>query len=162
MGRAEIRALIRPDRVSMRISRPSAPFGVTHTEPDPTAILQGSAGNRVGSPTTRFDFGSMRHTAGTGCRVSAHTDPWPVAIEKGGPGKRIRATIGPSFSGDVDDVLLEFGGSDDALVQQPDAATATPTAIAAVSPTEIGAPREAPLIPRVLPKRLFGSDRRAF
>jgi hypothetical protein len=125
-------------------------------------MFQGSTGNRVGSPTTRFDFGSMRQTAGTGCRVSAHTDPWPVAIEKGGPGKRIRATIGPSFSGDVEDVLVEFGGSDDALVQQPDVATATATAIAAVSPTEIGAIREAALTPRLLAKRLFGSDRRAF
>jgi hypothetical protein len=162
MGRAEIRALIRPDRGSMRISRPSAPFGVTHTEPDPTAIFQGSTGNRVGPPTTRFDFGSMRQTAGTGCRVSAHTDPWPVAIEKGGPGKRIRATTGPSFSGDVDDVLGEFGGSDDALVQQPDAATARPTAIAAVSPTEIGALREAMLMLRLVPNSPFGSNRRAF
>jgi hypothetical protein len=139
MGRAEIRVVIRPDRASMRISRPSAPFGVTHTEPDPTAIIQGSTGNRVGSPTTRFDFGSMRQTAGTGCRVRAHTDPWPVAMEKGGTGKRIRATIGPSLWGDVDDVLVELGGSDDELVQQPDAASARPTAIAAVSPAEIGA-----------------------
>jgi hypothetical protein len=104
----------------------------------------------------------MRHTAGTGCRVSAHTDPWPVAIEKGGPGKRIRATIGPLFSRDVDDVLVEFGGSDDVLVQQPDAATATPTAIAAVSPTEIGALREATLMLRLVPNSPFGSNRRAF
>jgi hypothetical protein len=60
-------------------------------------------------------------------------------MEKGGTGKRIRATIGPSLSGDVDDVLVEFGGSDDVLVQQPDVAAATLTAIAAASPTEIGA-----------------------
>src|SRR5687767_13160288 len=105
MGRAEMRALIRPVRASIRINRPSAPFGVTHTEPDPTARFQGSTGKRVGFPTTRFDFGSMRQTAGAGWRVSAHTDPWPVATEKSGTGKRIRATVAPSFSGDVDDVL---------------------------------------------------------
>jgi hypothetical protein len=69
----------------------------------------------------------------------------------------MRATIGPSFTGRVEDVLVEFGASDDALVQQPDVAAATLTAIAAVSPTEIG--REVALIPRIVAKNLFGSDR---
>jgi hypothetical protein len=155
MGCAEIRALIRPDRGSMRISRPSAPFGVTHTDPNPTAMFQGSTGNRVGFPTTRFDFGSMRQTAGVGSRVSAHTDPSPVVTEKGGSGKRIRATITPSVSGDVVGPLVELACSDDALDQQPDVATAMPRAAAAMSPTEIG--RELLLIPRLVPKDLFGS-----
>lgn len=76
---------------------------------------------------------------GTRRDAGAHTDPWPVATENGGTGKRIRATIAPSFSRDVDDMLVEFGGSDDVLVQQPDTATATLTAIAAARPSEIGA-----------------------
>jgi hypothetical protein len=91
----------------------------------------------------------MRQTAGRGCRVSAHTHPSPVATENGGTGRRIRATIAPAFSGGVDDllvecevpveVLVEFGGSAD-VVEQPDAATATPTAMAAASRNQIRAP----------------------
>ena len=93
MGWAEMRALICPVRGLMRISRPSAPLGVTHTEPAPTPMCHGSTGNRVGSPTTRFDRGSMRQTAAAGWRVSAHTHPSPVATENGGTGRPIRATI---------------------------------------------------------------------
>lgn len=118
-------------------------------------MFQGSTGNRVGFPTTRFDFGSMRQTAGVGSRVSAHTDPAPVAIEKGGSGNRIRATIAPSFSGDGVDLLVELARSDDALDQQPDVATAMPRAIAATSPTGIG--RELLLIPPLVRENLFGS-----
>jgi hypothetical protein len=150
MGWAEMRALIRPVRGLMRIRRPSAPLGVTHTEPAPTAMCQGSTGKRVGVPTTRLDLGSMRQTAGRGCRVSAHTHPSPVATENGGTGRRIRATIAPAYSGGVDDlfvecevpveVLVEFGASADVVVEQPDAATATPTAMAAASRNEVGAP----------------------
>lgn len=91
----------------------------------------------------------MRQTAGRGCRVSAHTSPSPVATENGGAGRRIRATIAPAFSGGVDDrfveceapveVLVEFGGSADLVVEQPDAATATPTAMAAASRNQVGA-----------------------
>jgi hypothetical protein len=147
MGRAEMRALIRPVRASMRISRPSAPLGVTHTEPAPTAMFQGSTGKRVGLPTMRLDLGSMRQTAAAGCRVSAHTNPSPVATEKGDPGRRIRATIAPSLPGGVDDVLVELGGVTEVLVVfggspvvvQPEAATATPTAMAAASRNQIGA-----------------------
>jgi hypothetical protein len=118
-------------------------------------MCQGSTGKGVGFPTTRFDFGSMRQTAGVGSRVSAHTDPSPVAIEKGGAGKRIRATIAPSFSRDVAAPLVELARSDGALVQQPAVPTAMPRAIAAMSPTGIG--REVPLIPRLVQKGLFGS-----
>jgi hypothetical protein len=74
----------------------------------------------------------MRQTAATGCRVSAHTHPSPVATANGDTGKPIRATIARWFSGSVD-----FGGSPD--VVQPDAATATPTAMAATSRNQIGA-----------------------
>jgi hypothetical protein len=90
----------------------------------------------------------MRQTAGRGCRVSAHTSPSPVATENGGTGRPIRATIAPWFSGGVDavlaalgglaEVLVEFGGSAEVVVQ-PDAATATPTAMAAASLNQIGA-----------------------
>jgi hypothetical protein len=99
-------------------------------------MFHGSTGKRVGLPTTRLDLGSMRQTAAAGCRVSAHTDPSPVATEKPDTGKRIRATIARSFSGGVDAVLVELAGS--RVVVQPDAATATPTAMAAVSLIEIG------------------------
>src|SRR5919201_477591 len=102
MGCAEMRALIRPVRGLMRIRRPSAPLGVTHTEPAPTPMLHGSTGKRVGVPTTRFDRGSIRQTAGAGCRVSAHTHPSPVATQKGDTGKPIRATIAPLSSEGVD------------------------------------------------------------
>jgi hypothetical protein len=114
-------------------------------------MLQGSTGNRVGFPTTRFDFGSMRQTAGRGWRVSAHTHPSPVATEKGGTGRPIRATIDPSLLRGVDEVLVELGGFEEAvvevggveepLVEQPEAATAMPTVIAAAILTEIGALR---------------------
>jgi hypothetical protein len=66
-----------------------------------------------------------------------------VATEKGDAGKLIRATIAPSLPGGVDaalvepgslaEVLVEPGGSDDLPVEQPDAATATPTAMAAMA-----------------------------
>jgi hypothetical protein len=112
-------------------------------------MLHGSTGKRVGLPTTRFDLGSMRQTAGAGCRVSAHTHPSPVATEKGDTGKRIRATIAPWFVGGVGavlvelgslaEVLVELGGSDDLPVEQPDAATATPPAMMAASLNQIGA-----------------------
>jgi hypothetical protein len=92
----------------------------------------------------------MRQTAGRGCRVSAHTHPSPVATENGGTGRPIRATIPPASSGGVDDLLVEcedpvevlvgFGGSADVVVEQPDAATATPTAMAAASRNQVGAP----------------------
>jgi hypothetical protein len=92
----------------------------------------------------------MRQTAAAGCRVSAHTHPSPVATENGGAGRPIRATIAPAFSGCVDDLLVEgevpvevlvaFGGSADVVVEQPDAATATPTAMAAASRSQVGAP----------------------
>jgi hypothetical protein len=70
-----------------------------------------------------------------------------VATEKGDAGRRIRATIASSFSRGVRDVLVELGGvaevpvelADSRVVVQPDAATATPTAMAAVSLIEIGA-----------------------
>src|SRR5918994_761860 len=130
MGWAAMRALICPVRGLMRSSRPSAPLGVTHTEPTPTAMCQGSTGKGVGSPTTRLDLGSMRQTAGCGWRVSAHTHPSPVATENGGTGRPIRATIAPASSGGVDDLLVEcegpvevlvgFGGSPE--IVQPDAA----------------------------------------
>jgi hypothetical protein len=89
----------------------------------------------------------MRQTAGAGCRVSAHTHPSPVATENGGTGKPIRATIASSLPGGVDDVAVELGGLAEALVEfggspdvvQPDAATATPTAMAAASRNQIGA-----------------------
>jgi hypothetical protein len=97
-------------------------------------MLHGSTGKRVGSPTTRFDRGSIRQTAAAGCRVSAHTHPSPVATENGDTGKPIRATIARWFSGSVD---AEFGGSPE--IVQPDAATATPTAMAATSRDQIGA-----------------------
>jgi hypothetical protein len=89
----------------------------------------------------------MRQTAAAGCRVSAHTHPSPMATEKGAAGRPIRATIDSSLPGGVDavpvelgslaEVLVEFGGSPD--VVQPDAATATPTAMAATSRNQIGA-----------------------
>jgi hypothetical protein len=92
----------------------------------------------------------MRQTAGRGVRVSAHTHPSPVATENGGTGRPIRATIAPACSGGVDDlfvegevsveVLVAFGGSGDVVVEQPDAATATPTAMAAASRNQVGAP----------------------
>ena len=92
----------------------------------------------------------MRQTAGRGCRVSAHTYPSPVATENGGAGRPIRATIPPAFSGGVEEPLVEgevpvevlvaFGGSADLVVEQPDAATATPTAMAAASRNQIRAP----------------------
>jgi hypothetical protein len=92
----------------------------------------------------------MRQTAGRGVRVSAHTHPSPVATESGGAGRPIRATIAPAFSGGVDgllveceapvEVLVEFGGSAGVVVEQPDAATATLTAMAAASRNEVGAP----------------------
>jgi hypothetical protein len=112
-------------------------------------MFQGSTGKRVGFPTTRFDLGSIRQTAGRGCRVSAHTHPSPTATEKGATGRRIRATIAPSFSRSVDDVpvelggfdelVIELGGFDDRPVEQPEAATTMPTTIAAASLTDIGA-----------------------
>jgi len=90
----------------------------------------------------------MRQTAGRGWRVSAHTSPSPVATENGGTGRPIRATIAPWFSGGVDaalvelgglaEVPVEFGGSAEVVVQ-PDAATATPTAMAAASLNQIRA-----------------------
>jgi hypothetical protein len=94
-----------------------------------------------------LDLGSIRQTAGAGCRVSTHTHPSPVATEKGDPGKRIRATIAPLFSAKADDVLVDFGGFAGVLVVfggspvvvQPDAVTATPTAMTAASLNEIGA-----------------------
>jgi hypothetical protein len=88
----------------------------------------------------------MRQTAGRGVRVSAHTHPSPVATENGGAGRPIRATIAPAFSGGVDGLLVEcevpveFGGSAGVVVEQPDTATATPTAMAAASRNEVGAP----------------------
>jgi len=111
-------------------------------------MCQGSTGKGVGSPTTRLDLGSMRQTAGRGCRVSAHTHPSPVATENGGTGRPIRATIPPASSGGVDDLLLECEGPVEMLVEfegspeivQPDAAAATPTAMAAASRNQIGAP----------------------
>lgn len=89
----------------------------------------------------------MRQTAAAGCRVSTHTHPSPVATEKGDAGRRIRATIASSFSRGVHDVLVELGGvaevpvelAGSRVVVQPDAATATPTAMVAVSLIEIGA-----------------------
>lgn len=90
----------------------------------------------------------MRQTAGRGCRVSAHTHPSPVATENGGTGRPIRATTAPALSAGADDLLVEgevpvevpveFGGSPE--IVQPDAATATPTAMAAASRTQVGAP----------------------
>jgi hypothetical protein len=90
----------------------------------------------------------MRQTAGRGCRVSAHTHPSPVATENGAAGRPIRATIAPASSGGVDDLLVEcegpvevlvgFGGSPE--IVQPDAATAAPTAMAATSRNQVGAP----------------------
>jgi hypothetical protein len=57
--------------------------------------------------------------------------------------------IASSFSGGVDDVLVELGsfdkvlvdlgGSPDVVVEQPEAATATPTTMAAASRNEISA-----------------------
>src|SRR4029453_16534530 len=123
---AEMRALIRPVRGLMRIRRPSAPLGVTHTEPTPTAMCHGSTGKGVGVPTTRLELGSMRQTAGRGVRVSAHTHPSPVATENGGAGRPIRATIAPAFSGGVDGLLVEcevpveFGGSAGGVVGPPE------------------------------------------
>jgi hypothetical protein len=110
-------------------------------------MFQGSTGNRVGSPTTRLELGSMRQTAAGGCRVSAHTHPSPVATEKPDTGKRIRATIAPSLPGGIDAVLAELGSLAEVLAEfagsrvvvQPDTTTATPTAMAAVSLIEIGA-----------------------
>jgi hypothetical protein len=96
-------------------------------------MFQGSTGNRVGVPTTLLDLGSMRQTAATGRRVSAHTHPSPVATEIGGTGRRNRATIAPWLVGGVAAVLVELGGSGDLPVEQPDAATATPTAMPASS-----------------------------
>ena len=148
MGRAEMRALTRPVRGSIRTSRPSAPFGVTHTEPAPTASLQGSPGKRVGSPTTRFDLGSMRQTAGAGRRVSAHTHPPPVATETGDPGKPIRATIAALLREGDGALPVELGGADEALarpggsgevVEQPDAAAATARARAAAYLDQVSA-----------------------
>jgi hypothetical protein len=94
-----------------------------------------------------LDLGPIRQTAGAGRRVSAHTHPSPAATEKADPGNRIRATIAPSDSAKADDVLVDFGGFAEVLVVfggspvvvQPDAVTATPTAITAASLNEIGA-----------------------
>jgi hypothetical protein len=79
--------------------------------------------------------------------VSAHTQPSPAATETGEPGRRIRAAIAPWFPGGVDDVLVklegfdevlvEFEASGDLFVEQLDAATATPTAMAAASRNQI-------------------------
>ena len=90
----------------------------------------------------------MRQTAGRGFRVTAHTHPSPVATENGGTGRPIRATTAPAFSAGVDDLLVEgevpvevpveFGGSPE--IVQPDAAAATPTAMAVTSRTQAGAP----------------------
>jgi hypothetical protein len=107
-------------------------------------MRHGSTGNGVGSSTTRLELGSMRQTAERGCRVSAHTHPSPVATENGGTGRPIRATTAPALSAGADDLLVEgevpveFGGSPE--IVQPDAATATPTAMAAASRTQVGAP----------------------
>jgi hypothetical protein len=88
MGRAEIRALIRPVPASIRIRRPSN--WVAHTEPAPTARSHPSAGRRVGVPTSRFEPGSMRETVhgaagehGIGPRLRTQTDPAPAATLKG-------------------------------------------------------------------------------
>jgi hypothetical protein len=88
MGRAEIRARIRPVRASMRIRRPSN--WVAHTEPAPTARSQPSAGRRVGVPTSRLEPGSMRETVhgsageqGLGPRLRTQTNPAPTATLKG-------------------------------------------------------------------------------
>src|SRR3954447_201462 len=78
----------------MRVRRPSLPFGVTQTEPAPTATFQGLPDRRIGLPTTRSEPGSMRQTAG-GSRVSAQTAPAPAAIDTGAAGSRIRAVIWP-------------------------------------------------------------------
>jgi hypothetical protein len=37
------------------------------------------------------------------------------------------------------EALVEFGGSADLVIEQPDAATATPTAMAAASRNQVGA-----------------------
>jgi len=131
-------------------------------------MFHGSTGKRVGLPTTRLDLGSMRQTAGAGCCVSTHTHPSPVATEKADTGRRIRATIALSFSGGADDVLVEFGGFDEVLVEsggsdgvvvQPDATTATPTAMATASRNEIGASTRSTPMPLLLPASLVGSGR---
>jgi hypothetical protein len=165
MGCAEMLALIRPVRGLMRIRRPSAPLGVTHTDPAPTATCQGSTGKRVGSPTMRFDLGSIRQTAAAGCRVSAHTQPSPVATEKADTGKPIRATMDPWFSGGVDAVLVDLGGFDGVLAEfggspvavQPDAATVAPRAIAAASLNQIGTRTCSIRMPVLRPTRRVGS-----
>jgi hypothetical protein len=110
----------------------------------------------------------MRQTAGRGCRVSAHTYPSPVATENGAAGRPIRATIAPAFSGGVDDllverevpveVLVEFRGSADLVVEQPDAATATPTAMAAATRNQVGAPTRSTRMPPIVPVRRIGSS----
>jgi hypothetical protein len=47
----------------------------------------------------------------------------------------------PLVEGEVPvEVLVAFGGSADLVVEQPDAATATPTAMAAASRNQIRAP----------------------
>jgi hypothetical protein len=84
-----MRAVIRPLCASIRMIRPSAPFGATQTEPDPITKSEGSTGKRVGAPTTSFDVGSIRQTAGFGARVSTHTEPAPVATRNAGSGSRM-------------------------------------------------------------------------
>src|SRR5919108_705209 len=88
MGRAEIRARIRPVRASMRTRRPSN--WVAQTEPAPAARSHPSAGRRVGVPTSRLAPGSMRETVhgraaehGFGPRLRTQTDPPPAATLKG-------------------------------------------------------------------------------
>jgi hypothetical protein len=94
MGRAEIRALIRPVRALIRTRCPSN--WVAHTEPAPTARSHPSAGKGVGVPTSRLEPGSMRETVhgregehGIGPRLRTQTDPSPAATLKGcGTGMR--------------------------------------------------------------------------
>jgi hypothetical protein len=88
MGRAEIRALIRAVRASMRTRRPSN--WVAHPSRrrrrDPTRRLAGGSG----VPTGRLALGSMRETVhgragahGMGPRLRTQTDPSPTATLKG-------------------------------------------------------------------------------
>jgi hypothetical protein len=55
------------------------------------------------------------------------------------------------------EVLVAFGASADVVVEQPDAATATPTATAAASRNQVGAPTRSTRMPPIVPVRRIGS-----
>jgi hypothetical protein len=91
-----------------------------------------------------------------------------VATENGATGRPIRATIPPALSAGVEEplvegevpvvVLVEFGASADLVVEQPDAATATPTATAAASRNQVGAPTRRTRMPPIVPLWRIGSS----